>query len=419
MQGPAAARASDAVAGIVAALEHPPRASDRDDAGEIQRQVDEISFARGRAGHALLLGCKVLLDGDGDAEALCPTRLGEAIDGLATVPMGPSLFMGYSGVAWVTDVLDRALFHTPNDPNESIDETLVSLLGSGEVRQIDLISGLVGLGVYALRRLPRPAAVACVERTVELLGERAHRTPDGVAWFTPPEELPPGTRDVFGNGYFNLGMAHGCAGVVAFLAGVVGSGVAGDAAGALLDESVPWLLAQEVRDAEDSVFPAVIGRDGYTEPSRTAWCYGDPGIAVALALAGSATGEQAWRVEAHRIALRVARRPEQLCGVRDACLCHGAAGLAHILNRLATDFEDEEIAESARRWFDRTLEMRTNGTGVGGFRTYRAGRDVEARWIDHAGVLAGSSGIALALLSAIEGRPPVWDSAFLLSDPRA
>lgn len=417
LDGPAAARAADAVAGIVAALQQPPRASDRDDVGEVQRQVDEVSLARGRAGYALLLGSKALLDRDGDAESLCALRLGEAIDGVASVPMSPSLFMGFCGVAWVADVLDEELLHSPHDPNEAIDEALAGILETEDVREFDLISGLVGFGVYALQRLPRPGALECLERTVDLLASRVHSTPEGVAWFTPPEELPPGTRDVFRNGYFNLGMAHGCAGVIAFLAGVVTAGVAAGTARALLDQAVPWLLAREVRDAEDSVFPAVVGLDGYAEPSRTAWCYGDPGIAAALALAAAAAGEEEWRVEARRIALRVARRPRELCGVRDACLCHGAAGLAHILNHLGIHFEDEEIADSARAWIDRTLDMRTVGTGVGGFRTYRAGRDVEPRWVDHPGLLAGSSGIALALLSALQSRPPVWDRAFLLSHP--
>lgn len=403
--------------GILAALEQPPRASDRDDVDDVQQRIDELSLARGRAGYALLLGSKALLDDDRDTEARCAALLGEAIDGLATVPMGPSLFMGFSGVAWVADVLDRALFRSREDPNEAIDEALVALLESGDVRGFDLISGLVGLGVYLLQRLPRPAAVAGLQRIVELLRLRGRGAPDGVSWFVAAEELPAGTREVFRKGYFNLGMAHGCAGVIALTAGVVRNGVAVAGARELLDEAVSWLLARETRDAEDSVFPAVIGPDGRADPGRTAWCYGDPGVAAALALAASATGERTWRAEAHRIALGVARRPEQRCGVRDACLCHGSAGLAHILNRLAVELEDEEIADAARKWFDRTLDMRAPGTGVGGFRTYRAGRDADARWIDHPGLLAGSTGIALALLSAIRDDPPVWDGALLLSHP--
>lgn len=416
--GEAAARAGAAAVDVVAALERPPPASDRDDVPEAQRRIDEISLARGRAGYALLLGSQALPDGEEDAEARCASFLREAIDGVATVAMDASLFMGFSGVAWVADVLDCALFRSREDPNEAIDQAVLSFLEAGAMREVDLISGLVGLGVYALQRLPRPAAVGCLERTVELLAARSRETREGVAWFTPADELPPGTRDVFREGYFNLGMAHGCAGVVAFLAGAARAGVATDTAAALLERSVAWLLAQEVPDAEGSVFPAVLGPDGHAEPSRTAWCYGDAGIASSIALAAAATGERAWRAEARRIALGVARRPEELCGVRDACLCHGAAGLAHVLNRLAVDLEDDELAASARGWFARTLEMRAGGRGVGGFRTYRAGRDVEARWIDHPGLLAGSSGIALALLSAIGNEPPLWDAAFLLSHPR-
>lgn len=402
---------------MVAALERPPPASDRDDVAEAQRRIDEVSLARGRAGYALLLGSQALLHGEDDAEARSASFLREAIDGVATVPMGASLFMGFSGVAWTADVLDRALFHSREDPNEAIDGALVAVLETGDVRDADLISGLVGFGVYALQRLPRPAAVRCLERIVELLASRAHETAEGVAWFTPPGELPPGTRDVFRDGYFNLGMAHGCAGVIAFLAGVLRAGFATDATTALLERTFAWLLAREVRDAEGSAFPAVVGPGGRAEPSRTAWCYGDAGVAASIVLAGAAAREPAWRAEAHRIAVGVARRPTERCGVLDACLCHGAAGLGHVLNRLAVYLEDDEIAESARVWFARTLDMRADGMGVGGFRTCRAGRGVEARWIDHPGLVAGASGIALALLSAIGSEPPLWDAAFLLSHP--
>src|SRR5262249_14315076 len=44
---------------------------------------------------------------------------------------------------------------------------------------------LHGFGVYALERMPLPAARATLEHVVARLGELALRTPDGVAWALP------------------------------------------------------------------------------------------------------------------------------------------------------------------------------------------------------------------------------------------
>ncbi|HEV2754395.1 MAG TPA: lanthionine synthetase C family protein [Actinomycetota bacterium] len=378
--------------------------------------MDEASLARGRAGYAVFFGCKAAA-GDTAAGEPCLAYLGEAIDALTHVRMGPSLFMGFCGVAWACDVLGEIVLDAEEDPNEAIDSALLPLLESRLVTEVDLISGVVGVGVYALQRLPKPDAHKSLEHVVALLYERAVHTRDGISWLTAPEALPPDTRRDYPDGYYNLGMAHGVAGVIALLAGAVAAGVDASKAGALLEGAVSWLLAQEREDDPRSLFPAIVDPHGRTEPSRTAWCYGDAGTAAALTLAGAAAGDDAWSTHARRVAREVGRRPQEMCGVRDACLCHGAAGLAHILNRLAVQLDDEELAGAARIWFERTLDMRDATAGVGGFRTYRTGRDVAARWIDHPGMLAGAAGVGLALLAAIGHEAPVWDRAFLLSIP--
>jgi hypothetical protein len=154
------------------------------------------------------------------------------------------------------------------------------------------------------------------------------------------------------------------------------------------------------------------------EPSRTAWCYGDPGVAAALHLAAHVVGDERWKAEAVAVSLEVARRPAELCGVNDAALCHGAAGLAHILNRLSFATGEATLEDAARAWFARTLDMRTPGQGVGGYRSWRSGRDVSSGWIDHPGLLAGAAGVGLALLAATGSVEPSWDRCMLLSTGR-
>src|SRR6185503_7127689 len=83
------------------------------------------------------------------------------------------------------------------------EEALLSLLRQAPWKGVDdLLGGLVGLGVYALERLPRPTAAAMVPLVVARLGERAGADGRGLAGDDP-------------------GMAHGTAGVIALLARLI------------------------------------------------------------------------------------------------------------------------------------------------------------------------------------------------------
>src|SRR5690242_1740241 len=66
---------------------------------------------------------------------------------------------------------------------------------------------------------------------------------------------------------------------------------------------------------------------------RAAWCYGDPGIGVALLWAARETGDAELEKTALEVAWRVVGRPYEKSQVQEPGLCHGAAGLALIYNR--------------------------------------------------------------------------------------
>src|SRR5690606_8891786 len=109
----------------------------------------------------------------------------------------------------------------------------------------DLISGLVGLGVYALERLPRPEAAAGLGRVIGHLDELAEYHDGGLRWWTRPNWLPLSSRAEYPHGYYNLGLAHGAPGVIALLGRACAAGVEADLAGRLLKGAVPWLMARD------------------------------------------------------------------------------------------------------------------------------------------------------------------------------
>ncbi|MEW5930497.1 MAG: lanthionine synthetase C family protein [Gemmatimonadota bacterium] len=378
------------------------------------------ALAGGDAGVALLHAWLARADA-GDGGRAGP-HLDAAIDALATVPLPTSLYSGFSGVAWSAELLQGGAPDGEDDFNAEIDEALLTHVGQSPwTTHYDLVSGPVGLAVYALERLPRPSAAALLAEIVARLEETAVRMPGGgIAWHTAWDLLPEHQRRTFARGHFNLGVAHGVPGVVSVLGQAVAAGVAADRARPLLRGAVEWLLAQELPAKSPSRFAYSAADEVEATPARAAWCYGDPGIAAALLVAARGAGEEAWEREALRIARSAARRPDEDAGVVDAGLCHGAAGLALVYDRVFQATGDEEVRDAARRWTLRALELRRPGEGVAGFRSWgppRGGGPSE--WLDDPGLLTGAAGVALALLAAATPVEPEWDRFLLVSSRHA
>jgi hypothetical protein len=78
---------------------------------------------------------------------------------------------------------------------------------------------------------------------------------------------------------------------------------------------------------------------------------------------------------------------------------------------------EERLAEAARFWFQRTLELRQPGEGVGGFRSWGTiGEGIDnLGWRDEPGFLEGAAGVGLALLGAISDVEPAWDRVLAIS----
>jgi hypothetical protein len=173
-----------------------------------------------------------------------------------------------------------------------------------------------------------------------------------------------------------------------------------------------WLLRRQQPAGTVFCFPHFYHPDSQPVMSRIAWCYGDPGMAVTLLAAARGAGEPAWERAAVETALSAASRPEELARIRDAGLCHGSAGIAHLFNRLYQATGEPRLAEAARFWFEWTLRFRQPGNGVAGFRAWNTDGENES-WREDGGFLEGAAGIGLALLAATSTVEPEWDRLLL------
>ncbi len=179
-----------------------------------------------------------------------------------------------------------------------------------------------------------------------------------------------------------------------------------------------WLLAQEVAahdTAGTSRFPGLIYADRPAAPSRLAWCYGDLAVAVALFAAAQARAHDGWRQLAVDVAAQAALRGLTSSKVKDSGLCHGAFGVAHLLNRLYQGTGDHRLREGALRWFREGLALERPGEAIAGFPAWRVDRAAGGSWTPDASLLTGAAGTALALLAGISVVEPTWDRILMAS----
>ena len=201
--------------------------------------VSSSSLAGGAPGLALFYGyLERTWPGRGYEDA-ASAFLDSAIDSVGSEQLDASLFGGFTGVAWATEqLLGPELADDDEDPNAAIDDALLSMLEETPWRgNHDLIVGLTGFAVYALERVGRASARACLDELLAHLEQTAERRGGRATWKTRPELLDEHTRRDHPDGYYNLGVSHGVPGVAVILASMVRAGIGEGRARKLLDEA--------------------------------------------------------------------------------------------------------------------------------------------------------------------------------------
>lgn len=241
-------------------------------------------------------------------------------------------------------------------------------------RDVDLVTGTAGNAVVArleaglkdLARAQLDSIALRLSTPRPILWRRDHETPDHV---------------------IDCGMSHGLAGL--FAAGVgIGASVAYFrhfilSVAVETEAGVRWPQTLDAEDSSLTFFP----------PPRT-WCYGNVGIALALASAGKALSDRVLVDSGKQAFLAVSQR---FIGdpTLDASLCHGLAGAAAIANYLSDGDGDEFSIE--RDVIVSHLVENYSASLVGGF-DFRVRSPVAPGW--ELALLSGGAGVALTMLTS-------------------
>jgi class I lanthipeptide synthase len=327
------------------------------------------------------------------------------------------LISGLAGLAFAADLVDKdaygKLLLTLDGLIRRHTEGILNRIGgraSGVLEHdIDVVSGLAGIGAYFLARADEESMRPTLERLVRLL--RA----DGPirAWHTPPELLTDEDAAAYPAGRLNLGLAHGLPGPLALLALSSSAGLESADIREAIERAASWLIDHAVDDDWGINWPAfvAVGREGaQAPPTRAAWCYGAPGIARVLWLAGVALDDSRLRERAVAALEAVHRRPFQVRRIDAPTFCHGIAGVLQITLRIANDSGSRELHLAGQELAGQLID-RFEPDSILGYRDL----EPDGRSVDQAGVLRGAAGTALVLLAAAAPVTPRWDRAFLLS----
>lgn len=368
--------------------------------------------------------------------------LREAVTELRTTPQPRgSLYKGLPAVALAAATAAQEPAHY-NSLLTSLDQAITSSIEGMSVTPrrhrtsvtaasaYDTIDGLSGLGRYTLARgeQMRTSTETLLELLVELTEPIVvDDRPVPGWWISKPP--PPSHGNGFTNGYFDLGIAHGIAGPLALLSLAALQGLTVNGQTAAIERIADWLLSWTLADEHGPYWPTIVSleeeRGQAARPEKRsrggAWCYGSPGIARALQLAGQAIMRPQWEQTAITATRAVFDRARDLDTLYDSGLCHGWAGLLQPLLRITEDSDDRNLRFHVPDLVERIIERYDPALPYG----YRH-HDIKPRPyedLDDAGYLTGAAGIALALINAADlmagtqgpMNNPAWDMALLIS----
>ena len=323
------------------------------------------------------------------------------------IPSVDTLGAGITGAGWVAEHFRREKkikWRPGQDPNHELDDLLILKIrnaqkAGGALPKYGLLDDWIGYGVYGLERFPFGRSVELLEGLVMLFKERARFLDEGVAWFTPKSCIPFWERKNHLHGYYNLGLAHGNAGIARFLAGTLKARVLPEITGPLLEGSLRWFQAHDSERHFGNMLGALRKKSQRRKP-RLAWCYGDLGMGSALLNASTVLGNK----ELEKWAMEVVRRSSKFLEpgaqnrVVDGYFCHGATGNFHMFNRLYQQTGEKVLLKAALICAKQAFRFFEN-------------KESEIQY----NLFTGKTGAGLSLLAGVSKIEPAWDRILLLS----
>jgi hypothetical protein len=239
-------------------------------------------------------------------------------------------------------------------------------------------------------------------------------------WFIPASFANAGEEPHLG--LLDTGLAHGITGVLTVLSKASLKNIQIPGLEKAIRTIVDWLQnTRRTIKTFEQVWPSRIGlergQDGFIEHSeysyRDGWCYGAPGISLALFIAAHAIKDPSlydYALNATKdLCVRLENQPTLKCPT----LCHGLAGALATVHQISLATQDPFYLKSVEQ-LTRKILAQYDSAAPFGFKSLSPQPDGTEKTSDSPSLIGGSTGVILSLLFSLSTEPRPWLQIFLL-----
>lgn len=309
-----------------------------------------------------------------------------------------------------------------NHYQPALNQAVQGIATGVHLADFDVISGWSGIGRYLLCCREEPEMKNVLHEVLEYLvlvsEDKTVKGQSVPGWYVTYEQQTERNLVEYPNGHINIGLAHGIPGPLALLSLALSQGVEVPGQREAIRRIAEMLLRWQMEDEQGPFWNGRISWEEWTQgktltgSTRAAWCYGTPGVARALWLAGEALAEEEWKRIAVEAYLALFRRPRESWRLNSPNLCHGLAGFAAMTQRMYIDSGVEELAMHRDRLVESVLALYDEKTPFG-FYDIVSSRTGTYQY-HFSGLLEGATGTALVLSSLISPQEPQWEAVLMI-----
>ncbi|MFR0638574.1 lanthionine synthetase LanC family protein [Arthrobacter sp. LS16] len=387
---------------------------------------DGVTLANGHAGLATLfatLAAEPHWQG-ANYQAAAVEHMAAAMQATTNDPItGNDLYSGSSGLAFALNLCAEVepRFSRARDAarlaalKHGMEEYSVQRADGVAPEDYDVISGPSGYLGWLLN-LPMDLSADAIDIVTDTMLKIFEEGPgDSLLpkWRILPElTLEEERLKIAPDGYTDMGLAHGIPGSMAALSLL-------PAPSQRIKETVwqlaQWIISQRSSDMFGLNWPSIVpvgevpkGNQSWKH-SRTAWCYGSPGVLSALSLAQNRFPEfelgDLIAEGTHALASRVITTQQ----FSTPTLCHGSAGVAVVLRYL--QFEQKEaLLEEALQSACEHLLSHVDEDAPFGVREVEPGN----QRVDNPTLLNGAAGVALGIHAVLSSKRQPWTRMMMI-----
>lgn len=257
------------------------------------------------------------------------------------------------------DFLDTdALSYLP-----TTDEVLIRLMQTKiSAGDFDLWSGALATGHYLLQRPNADAQHRQALADIVLgLEKNAQSDPASGGLYWPAPSLK---NRVY------LGISHGSAMIMSFLAAVYEQGIEPDRCGELIRKATRFVQSKQ-RDYPNSLFPDQ--RNDQPAPTQFSQCYGDLGVGYGLFRANQVLNDPTLGHLTDAVLRNCTERTVELGLTADASITYGASGVAAVFDKLWRLSDNSLYEASANYWYAHIPDYADQANAFAGFDCMIAG----------------------------------------------